>query len=210
LRWCGALLLAACAATPFPAHRPVTDERAHRALVERLVPEPAAVTVVQRWILERGRSEFFFTLYLRVVLPDSLRIAVLSDLGGTLAEASSTAGDVEVTRLSGPWRERFVAALLRDLEPLFLPAPRDRYRLVRVDGGDLALLLVRFGQEALLLDGPDGGTRIHLGAGGRTRTVASVTWRRAGGRPLGPASFRLESERGGYAATVEVVSSGTE
>jgi hypothetical protein len=207
VRWCGALLLAACASTPFPAHEPVTDERARSALVERLVPEPAAATVVQRWILERGGSEFFFTLYLRVAPPNSLRIAALSDLGGTLAEAASTAGAVEVIRESRFLRGRLVAALLRDLEPLFLPAGRDRYRAVRVDGGGLALHLRRFGQEALFLDGPDGGTRIHLGANGRTRTVATVdAWRRAGGRLLGPASLRLASPEAGYAATIEVVS----
>ena len=212
MRWCPALLLAvlpaACAATPFPAHEPVNDERARSALVERLVPQPAAATVVQRWILERRGSEFFFTLYLRVSPPDSLKIAVLSDLGGTLAEATSAAGEVEVTRQSRLLRDRVVAALLRDLEPLFLPAAPDQYELVRVgDRGELALRLARHGQEVLLLDRLDSGTRIHRGEDGRTETIATVTgWRRAGGRPLGPAAFRLESEESGYTATVEVVS----
>jgi hypothetical protein len=206
VRWCGALLLAACAATSFPAYEPVADERARSALVQRLVPEPAVATVVQRWIVERGGSEFFFTLYLRVQPPDSLRIAVLSDLGGTLAEAASTAGEVEVTRESRLLSDRFVEAVVRDLEPLFLPAGRDRYRAVRTDAGP-ALHLRRHGQEALLVDRPDAGPRIHLGAGGRTRTVATVTgWRRAAGRPVCPAALRLESGASGYAATIEVVS----
>ena len=208
MRWGLALFLAACASTRFPAYEPVTDERARSALVERLVPEPASATVVQRWILERGGSEFFFTLYLRVSPPDSLRMAALSDLGGTLAEAASTAGEVEVTRQSRLLRDRFVAALLRDLEPLFLPAERDRYQLVRVgDRRGLALRLARRRQEVLLLDRPDSGTRIHIGERGRARTIATVTrWRRAGGRSVCPASFRLESRESGYTATIEVVS----
>ena len=211
MRWCAALLLAACATTPFPAHEPVADERARSALLERLVPEPAAATMVQRWILERGGSEFFFTLYLRVSPPDSLRLAVLSDLGGTLAEATASAGEIEVTRESRLLPGRLVAAVVRDLEPLFLPAEDACYRGVRVAGGGPALLLARHGREALLQDRPDGGTRIHLGARGRTRTVATVTgWRRAGGRLLGPASLRVESEESGYAATIEVVSWETE
>lgn len=199
MRWCGTLLLAACAATPFPAYEPVADAEAQSALSARLVPEPEAATVVQRWIVERGGSELFFTLYLRVSPPDTLRMAALSDLGGTLAEASSTAGTLEVTRDSRLLPGRFAAAVLRDLEPLFLPASRDRYRLVRVDG-EAALHLSRFGQEALLRERPGGGARFHLGAGGRVRTVATVTGRRR------PATLRLESEESGYAATIEVVS----
>lgn len=195
----GVLLLAACATAPFPAYEPVGDAQARRALVARLVPEPAAATVVQRWIVERGGSEFFFTLYLRVSPPDTLKMAVLSDLGGTLAEASSTAGKVEVIRASRVLHDRFAAALLRDLEPLFLPAGRDRYRLVRVDG-EPALYLRRFGQEALFRERPDGAVRVHLGAGGRARTVATVTG------PRRPAALRLESRESGYAATIEVVS----
>jgi hypothetical protein len=187
------LLIAGCRAS-FPGFDIVPDEAARRALAEEVVPPPVRATMVQRWVLRRGDAEVFFALYLRVRPPDTLEVAVLSDLGTTLAAATLRDGIVEVHQASRVLPRRLAEDLLLSLDPLFLAAPAAEYRLVRLDDGTPALLHERDGRRTALAR-----DRVVAGRPGRRTMVARVDRR---GRPPYPAVFRIEASD--YDATVHV------
>jgi hypothetical protein len=171
----GALLAAlacvACRGAPLPAFEVTRDEAAHRALVADLLPARPAGSMVQRWLLDARGTEFVFTLYVRLEPPDSMAIAALSDLGGTLASATWAAGAIAVDPPSTAFPAEHI---LRALAPVYLPGPAGEHEVVRLADATLGLRRDRDDEETLRWR--DAAGRVHVVAGerGRVRSAATV------------------------------------
>lgn len=197
-----ALLALSCRGVPLPEAHPVNDAAARDALVAELLAPVVPATMVQRWVLAHAQGESFFTLYVRLDPPGSMHMAVLSDLGGTLASGTWTDGKATIDQGSA-LPSRLAGSILSMLAPVYLPGPPGEYELVRLPEGTLAIRRAHAGTSVLRW--PEGPvTRIAAGRG-RTEFAATVTaWGVTGG-VRHPASLRLEDMALRLDATVDVV-----
>jgi hypothetical protein len=143
--WLVLLVLAgqSCRSTiPFYPGIPQEDQtraQALRSLVSHLYPR--SFGAVHRGILEAGGKNYVFDGYLLVNGPDSFRLTVKADMGGTVFELVKSPGrETVVTKNSlGLRRAWLEQGAVRDVAVLYLRRPDPKAQLVRHPSGSWGL-----------------------------------------------------------------------
>ena len=117
-----------------------TRAQALRSLVSHLYPR--SFCAVHRGILEAGGKNYVLDGYLLVNGPDSFRLTVKADMGGTVFELAKSPGrETVVTKnslgLRRAWLEQGAA---RDVVALYLRQPDQKAQLVRHESGRWGLV----------------------------------------------------------------------
>ena len=138
-----AALAVGCGTSPFDGMLPVADP----ALRDRLVREtgevyPESFRMLHRVVLSVGGRELDFTGYVLVRGSGALRAVAFGEIGGTYFDVVTRAPDDATVvrspeRMKPEWLVEGVAWPLRDI---YVDAPPDDSRLVRLRDGRLALL----------------------------------------------------------------------
>lgn len=131
------------AAIPFYPGIPQEDQGQAQALRDRVFHlYPRSFGAVHRGILEAGGKNYVFDGYLLVNGPDSFRLTVKADMGGTVFELVKSPGrETVVTKnslgLRRTWLEQGAA---RDVAVLYLRQPDPKAQLVRHASGSWGLV----------------------------------------------------------------------
>ncbi len=205
-----ALGLPACRGVPFPAHEPLADEARRLELISAMgEPSCGPTKMMQRVILEMGGEETSLTMYGRVLPPDGIGLVAVADLGGTLFAVWRSGAGARATTRSPHFSETFLKdELIEDEALAFLPPSRSSLTLVRLAGGELALLSRQGARDVLFRGSPDVRTlEAEAGVGGRSIASVRVTEWAADerGKRLHPRKIDIEGRRSGYRARIEVI-----
>ena len=137
LPWLLLPVVTACA-TPFPPYELTPD--ATDALSKRFPSRPNGTRMTLRAILEYRGMELPMTFRIWRMLPNSCRIIVTDDLGGSLLHLVQHSSEFTILNRAPALPESFARGLCHDLSSWLFARPRPHDQLVRLADGASALL----------------------------------------------------------------------
>jgi hypothetical protein len=197
--------LLACQSTPFPHTTPLEPEAFVDQTARSAYVSPVPVRALGRAVLERSGAEMDFTLLVRCVAPDSMQLAALDDLGGTLLQCSLKAGQLETLARAPFVPQAVVDELAHCLALVFVPAAVGDKQPVMIDGGGAGLLAAGPDQSVLYSDSGPGGQMqsIEYGRAGVSHGHLRLSlWQ--SDPALHPGRIEIDSRRAGFRLDVRL------